>query len=45
MRENAYSSLNNGLPSEMELRLLLCRSTNLSKNELDKVKNNILAKK
>jgi hypothetical protein len=42
MREKGIESSNNGLPTTLELKLLICLSTNLSNNELEKIKNNTI---
>lgn len=41
MREHGIPSLKNGLPTKLELKLLLCLSTNLSKDELAQMNINI----
>lgn len=46
MRENGKPSIEKrgkwkGYPTKLELKLLICRSTNLSKDELEKIINNI----
>lgn len=49
MRENGIESIEKkgkykGLPTKLELRLMLCLSTNLSKNEIIKMKNHLISR-